>query len=135
MSTIETAANLRVPSRGGRPQLPTESQTACTGCRVDSRMRLLAMALPRSTTQERPTPTATPTSPTSTATHQSENVKPVISRQIVATSGIRRPAITNEGTPISRERMISTSELASKRAGRRSLSSVEFEGASISRSQ
>ena len=67
----------------------------------------------------------TPTSPTRVATHQWSNVNPESRRHVVAPTGIRRPAITNDGTPISRERMISQSAVASKRAGRRSFSSRE----------
>jgi hypothetical protein len=98
-------------------------------------MRALASAHPRSTTHENPTPIATPAAPTTTATTQLSKRKPLISRQIVAPRGISSPAITNEGTPISRERMISTSALASKRAGRSSFSSRELDSASSSRTQ
>ena len=46
--------------------------------------------------------------------------------------GIRRPAITNDGTPISRERMISTSARVETR-GAQELQLLESDGASISR--
>ena len=111
------------------------SQTARSGSRIERWIRLLASAVPRRTIQDSPTPITTPMSPTSSATHQLANVKPLIRRQSVAVTGIRMPARTNDGTPTSRDFMISTSDCASKRAGRSSFSSAELDAASISRAQ
>ena len=113
VSVFATTAKRRLLSRGGEPQLPTERQTSSSGPRVESRMRRTASAAPGSSTQAAPTTTRAVTSPVASAADQRSKATPLVSLQPVATSGISRPPMTNEGSPISRRLKMVTSPSAS----------------------
>ena len=64
-------------------------------------MRLLASAAPRRTNHEMSRPTTMPDDADEKAIHHSRTV-PVARRQTERPAGMRRPPMTNVGTPISR---------------------------------
>jgi len=80
VSEMATIANYRDWSFGGLPQLPIDVHRAFSGSRVDSRIRRLAIAVPRSTIQETASPIRIPDTPTITAAIQLWNAKPVVTR-------------------------------------------------------